>query len=88
MYALRGQLYATILKSMGIIPTLVLLSFWKVYGLPYFVSKCYEFFYFFNLLCIQLDQIICEVLNVNWNVGLRVKIVEVLEVIDSPLPSY
>ena len=41
---------------MGIIPTLVLLSIWKVFGSPYPMSKCYECFNAFIFSCMQLDQ--------------------------------
>ena len=60
MWALTGQLYAAVLKFMGIILTLVLLSIWKVSGSPYLESKCYECFNAFNFLCMQLDQNIYE----------------------------
>ena len=56
-------------------------------GHQIFVSKCYECFHVFNFLCMQLDQIICDELNANWIVGLRIENFEVLEVTDSPLPS-
>ena len=51
------------------------------------LSKCYQCFHVFSLLCMQLDMIIHDELNANWIVGLRIEIVEVLEVTDLPLPS-
>ena len=48
--------YIALLKVVGIIPTLVLLSIWKVSRSPYCVSKYYECFNAFNFSCMQLDQ--------------------------------